>query len=64
MSWTNVPKPTGTSYTNVNDQGRHQYDDYAVMYDDIIFYDGVDQSMWTNVSKPVSSLWTNVPKPV
>lgn len=62
--WTNVAKPSGTAYTNVDFSGKYTYDDISVLYDDPnVFYDGVNNSAWTNVAKPVSSVWTNVAKP-
>lgn len=65
MSWINVAKPTGRPYTNVNVQGKEQYDQASIMYDDPnVFYDGVNQAAWTNILKPVSSTWTKIAKPV
>ena len=64
MPWTNVAKPTGTSYTPVNTQGKEQYDQSDLEYDDAdIFYDGVNEAAWTNIAKPVSSVWTKILKP-
>lgn len=61
--WTPISKPTGTQYTNVNPDGRTQYDQADVLYDDAdIFYDGINQAAWTDISKPVSSTWTLVSK--
>lgn len=55
MSWTTVPKPTGTNYTNVNPVGKEQYDQPSIMYNDPnVFYDGVNQNQWTDVAKPTS----------
>lgn len=65
MVWTNIPKPSVASYTNVNPQGREEYDQADVIYDDAdVFYDGVNQGAYTKVSKPVSSVWTKIAKPV
>lgn len=53
MVWTNIPKPVGPTYTNVNPMGREQYDQSSLTYDDTnTFYDGFSPNMWTNVSKP------------
>ena len=63
MSWTNVAKPTGTTYTNVNPQGKEQYDQSDVIYDSATtYYDGVNTNQWTDVSKPSYSLtWNQLP---
>lgn len=55
MSWTNIAKPTGTSYTNVNAPGgKEQYDQASLTYNDAsTFYDGVNQNAWSNIAKPV-----------
>lgn len=53
MTWITIPKPTGTPYTNVNLQGKEQYDQASLAYDDMnTFYDGVDQNAWIDVAKP------------
>jgi len=58
MAWTNISKPSANSWTRTNPQGREQYDDPSVSYDDSgVFYDGVNQSAWTNLSKPSSLTW-------
>lgn len=52
-AWTNIPKPTDATYTNINVQGREQYDQANLTYDDAnTFYDGVDMAAWVNVNKP------------
>lgn len=52
-AWTPVPKPTGANYTNVNPDGKTQYDQADVIYDDPnIYYDGVDMFAWTDIAKP------------
>lgn len=62
--YTNIPKPSGTAYTNVNLVGREQYDDPNVMYDDPnVFFDGTNNSQYTKVSKPVGTSYTLVAKP-
>ena len=51
--YTNIPKPTGTSYTNINLVGRTLYDESTIAYDDSsTFYDGINQNLYTNISKP------------
>ena len=62
--YTRIDKPTGTSYTNTNVQGREQYDQSTIQYDDFaVFYDGVDENAYTNLAKPTSSVYTAVAKP-
>lgn len=54
MTYTFVPKPTTRNYTNTNPQGKEQYDQVSILYDDPnIFYDGVNMSQYTKVAKPV-----------
>lgn len=56
MTWTNVAKPTGTPYTVVNPQGKEQYDQASLTYDDATtYYDGVNQLAYTNVAKPADT---------
>ena len=51
--YTYLAKPTGTPYTNVNFQGKEQYDQSNILFDDpLIFYDGVDIDAWINLAKP------------
>ena len=53
MPYTNIPKPNSTTYTNVNAVGKQQYDQSSIIYDDpSVFYDGVNYTAYTNVSKP------------
>jgi hypothetical protein len=63
MAWTNIPKPVGTNYTNVNPNGKTQYDQADIEYDDPdIFYDGINPNQWTDVLKPSFSLtWNDLP---
>lgn len=64
MVWTNVSKPTGPTYTNVNPTGREQYDQADIQYDQAtIFYDGINPNQWTDINKPGAQSWTNIPKP-
>lgn len=52
--WTNIPKPTGLTYTNVNPMGKEQYDQVDITYDDSnVFYDGINPNQWTDVAKPI-----------
>lgn len=53
MAWTQVTKPTSTSYTRVSSSGREIYDDSSVSYDDSdTFFDGFNPNMWTDITKP------------
>lgn len=62
--YTNITKPSGTSYTNSNSIGKEQYDQSTIQYDDSgVFYDGVNQGLYTNVTKPSGTVYTNVAKP-
>lgn len=64
-TYTKIPKPTGTSYTNRNTTGKQQYDQADIVYDDPnVFYDSVNQSMYTKVLKPAGTSYTKIPKPV
>lgn len=62
--YTNVSKPTGTTYTNVNPTGKQVYDDANTTYDaSTTNYDGAESGVWTNISKPTGSVYTAVAKP-
>lgn len=63
MAWTPVAKPSSTNYTNVNPDGKTQYDQSDIAYDDSsIFYDGVNPAQWTDVTKPSYTLaWNDLP---
>lgn len=53
MAWSPITKPTSRGWLNVNPQGREQYDQPDLMYDDPnVFYDGGDPNLWNKVSKP------------
>ena len=57
MTWTNVPKPTGTPYTRVTLVGKQQYDDPSITYDEAtVYYDSVNQTAWTDVAKPTGNV--------
>jgi len=65
MPYTNIAKPTGANYTNVEPAGKEPYDDLDITYDDAnAFYDGIDQAAYTNIAKPVGSVYTKIAKPV
>lgn len=52
-AYTYITKPVGANYSNVNTQGREQYDQSTLTYDDSsTFYDGVDINAYTNIAKP------------
>lgn len=62
--WTDVPKPTGTTYTNINPLSKTEYDQSSVEYDQAnIFYDGGDPALWSDITKPGAQVWTNISKP-
>ena len=62
--YTNITKPSGTSYTPLNSVGKEQYDQASLTYDEsTIFYDGVNESQYTNVTKPSGTVYTNLAKP-
>jgi hypothetical protein len=64
MTYTKIPKPSAQTYTNLNAQGKEQYDQANVAYDDVnTFYDGVNQGQYTKIAKPATSAYTKVPKP-
>lgn len=63
-TYTNIAKPTGTSYSNQNTAGKQQYDQPDITYDEsTVFYDGLNESLYTNVTKPSSTSYTNIAKP-
>lgn len=63
-TWTPIAKPTGTPYSNVNPQGREEYDQSDIVYDSSsVFYDGVNPTAYTSVAKPTSSTWSLIQKP-
>lgn len=64
VTYTKISKPTGPTYTNSNPIGKEQYDQPDIIYDSAtIFYDGINQSAYTNISKPSSTAYTNIAKP-
>lgn len=63
-TYTNITKPAGITYTNQNSIGKQQYDQATIAYDDSgTFYDGVNQGLYTSVSKPSSTSYTKITKP-
>ena len=63
-TYTNIAKPSGTTYTQVNPVGRETYDNSTITFDSsTVFYDGVNQSLYTNISKPSGTTYTNIAKP-
>lgn len=65
MAWTTVPKPTSSTWTATNSQGREQYDQSDITYDSATtFYDGYNPTQWTDVAKPATSSWVTIAKPV
>jgi len=59
-----IPKPTGSTYTRVNPQGKEEYDCDLTYDSSVTYYDSVDESAWGKTSKPTGSTWTKVTKPV
>ena len=63
-NYIDINKPSGTDYTNQNTVGKEQYDQSSIEYDDTgVFYDGMDESLYTNVSKPSATTYTDIAKP-
>ena len=62
-TYTNISKPSGTSYTNQNTVGKEQYDQDLAYDDTSTFYDGINQSLYTNISKPSATTYQNINKP-
>jgi len=57
-TYTNINKPSSTSYTNINLVGNEQFDDPNVLFDDPnVFFDGVNQSQYTKVQNTFKGLW-------
>lgn len=53
MTWTKVAKPGAQTWTDSHPQGKQQYDESTIQYDDPnTFYDGIDPDQWTMVAKP------------
>lgn len=66
MPWTNVSKPTGSSYTNVAKPGGSTIRagmKNMLMMPLTISRPQITGNSWTRVSKPTGSSYTNVAKP-
>lgn len=64
MVYVKIAKPTGTTYTNLNPQGKEQYDQASLTYDDPnTYYDGTIMGQYTKIAKPSGTTYTNIPKP-
>jgi len=58
-TYTNITKPSGTSYTNTNPVGKQQYDESSLTYDDSgTYYDGYNPVLYTNIAKPTFQFLT------
>ena len=63
-AYTYPSKPTSSVYSYSNFQGKENYDQPDLSYDDSnTFYDGVNPLAYTNVAKPTSSTYSYVSKP-
>ena len=63
-NYTNVNKPSQNSYIPYNTVGKEQYDQSTIEYDDAsIFYDGMNESLYSNVAKPSGTNYTLIAKP-
>lgn len=64
MPWTNVSKPGAQTWNDSHPQGKEQYDESSITYDDAsTFYDGINPSQWSDVNKPSTNAWVTVAKP-
>ena len=61
-TYTNIPKPSGTSYTTTS-PGIHLYDDSEVSYNDPDVYYNGNENVYTDVTKPSGTSYTNIAKP-
>lgn len=63
--YVNIGKPSVMTYVYQNTQGKEQYDQPSLQYDDAnTFYDGTNQGLYTNVSKPSVTSYVNIAKPL
>ncbi len=60
MPWTNIAKPNNANWTNINTY-LPIYDEPDLIYDSpSTFYDGINQSSWTNIAKPSGGIVTSI----
>lgn len=61
-AYTYVSKPTSSIYSYANPEGKQQYDQNDIAYDDpSVFYDSYNPNAYTNVSKPTSdATWDEI----
>ena len=63
-AYTNIAKPTDSTYVGIRSAGRQTYDEPFISYDDSsVYYDSIDENAYTNLSKPTGSSYTNINKP-
>lgn len=63
-AYTYIPKPTSSTYTFINFQGKEMYDQSEIIYDDPnTFYDGSNPNAYTYIPKPTNSVYAYIPKP-
>lgn len=63
-TYTNIQKPSGTTYRNINLVGKQQYDESSITYDEAsVYYDGLNPNQYTKSTKPSGTSYTNIPKP-
>ena len=64
-AYTYIAKPTNSVYTSLNPQGKEQYDQSDIIYDDPnTFYDGINENAYVSIAKPTSSVYTFIAKPI
>lgn len=63
-TYTKIPKATAQGYMNINPQGKEQYDQSSLTYDDAsTYYDGVNMNQYTKIAKATAQGYTNIAKP-
>lgn len=51
--YTFIAKPGTSNYTNIDTQGKQQYDEPDIVFDQAtVFYDSINLSQYTNITKP------------
>ena len=70
-AWNNISKPSASNWSDEHPQGKEQYDESTITYDDAdIYYDGLNPNQWTDVAKPTNGatirvgMLTLLPMPV